>query len=101
MTVVPSVNLVANLGNAVGHGLPPDHPLARLEVGELGFPLRPPESVAADRRYDRLHVERIFEWWEAQAQKEAEARRRGRALHRRVVRKLRRITPAVHPRHLS
>jgi hypothetical protein len=95
LSIVPSVNLVANLGNADGRGLPPDHPLAQLEAGRMEFPLRPPDTVAPDRTYDRLHVGRTFDWWDAQARKEAEMRRRARALHRRVAGRLRRAVSGV------
>jgi hypothetical protein len=88
LTVVPSVNLVANVGNSDGRGLPPDHPLANLEVTPLRFPLREPGAVAADRDYDRLHTRQIFEWFEIQTSKDAEARRLSRTLHRRLARQI-------------
>jgi hypothetical protein len=92
LTLVPALNLVTNLGNAEGRGLPPEHPLARTAVAPLEPPYRPPDAVAVDREYDRLHVRRIFEWWEIQAAKQAEARRRSQAIHRRFLRGLRRAS---------
>ena len=88
LTIVPSVNLVENIGNIDGRGLPPDHPLANLEVAPLALPLRSPGAVAVDREYDQLHVRRIFEWFEIQSSIEAEARRRSRTMHRRIFRRL-------------
>jgi hypothetical protein len=87
LTVVPAVNLVTNLGNADGRGLPPAHPLAHIAVSPLRFPLRPPPAVAVDREYDRLHVGRIFDWWQAT--------QRGEATPRRIIGRLRRL-----PRHI-
>lgn len=95
LTVVPSRNLVTNLGNAAGRGLPPEHPLATLRGTRMAFPLRHPDDVTPDRRYDLLHVRRIFEWWDAQALSQAEARRRSQAVPRRLARRLRRVTPGL------
>jgi hypothetical protein len=83
LTVVPAVNLVTNLGNADGRGLPPAHPLAHIAVSPLQFPLRPPEAVRVDREYDRLHVGRIFDWWQTPQEKASN--------YRRVARKLRKL----------
>ncbi|MFO1537822.1 MAG: glycosyltransferase family 2 protein [Actinomycetota bacterium] len=58
-TVVSAVNLMENLGNADGRGIPADHPIARLRRRSLEFPLRPPATDAPDREYDRLHVRRM------------------------------------------
>jgi hypothetical protein len=88
LAIVPSVNLVDNIGNYDGRGLPPDHPLNNLKVAPLVFPLRSPGAVAADREYDRLHTRRIFEWFEIQSSIAAEARRRSRAMHRQLLRRL-------------
>ena len=88
LTIVPSVNLVANIGNIDGRGLPPDHPLANLKVEPLAFPLRSPGAVAVDREYDQLHTRRIFEWFEIQSSIDAEARRRSQTMHRRLLRRL-------------
>jgi hypothetical protein len=85
LTVVPAVNLVENLGNTDGRGLPPAHPLARLPMGALLPPLRPPAQVAPDREYDRRHIRRIIDWWDEQARR-AQAARPSRA--RRVARRL-------------
>lgn len=90
LTVMPNVNLVENLGNADGRGLPPTHPLANLAVSSMSFPLRPPEAVAADRDYDRLHIRRIFDWWEQQGLTVAQARQ-PRPVHRRVAGRLRKV----------
>ncbi len=95
LTVMPSVNLVQNLGNTDGRGLPPEHPLANLAVGSLAFPLRPPRALRVDREYDRLHMRRIFEWWEQGAPGAHVARRpfyrrvfgRPRKALRRLVRR--------------
>jgi hypothetical protein len=84
LTIVPSINLVENIGNVDGRGLPPDHPLANLEVAPLVFPLRSPGTVVVDREYDRLHTRRIFEWFEIQASTDADAHRRSRTLHQRL-----------------
>jgi Glycosyl transferase family 2 len=96
LTIVPSVNLVANIGNIDGRGLPPDHPLANLELAPLAFPLRSPGAVAVDREYDQLHTRRIFEWFEAQSSIDAEARRRSQTMHRRVLRRLGMLRHNLH-----
>ena len=80
LIIVPSVNLVDNIGNVDGPGLPPDHPLASLEVEPLGFPLRSPDAVAADREYDRFHTQRLFEWFQLQDSANAPARLRSRTM---------------------
>ena len=85
LTVVPAVNLVENLGNTDGRGLPPAHPLARLPMGTLPPPLRHPGEVAPDREYDRRHLRRIIDWWEEQAHRTRAARP---SLARRVARRL-------------
>jgi hypothetical protein len=63
LTVVPAVNLISNLGNTDGRGVPPAHPLANLRTAPLPSPLRLQSSVAVDRVYDKLHVRRIHEWF--------------------------------------
>ena len=88
VTIVPSENLVTNIGNAEGRGLPPDHPLANLNSAPLAFPLRSPTAVSVDREYDRLHTRRIFEWFEVQSSIDAERRRRSRTMHRRLSRRV-------------
>jgi hypothetical protein len=98
LAVVPAVNLVTNVGNVDGRGNPPDHPLSKLRTWPMRFPLRPPADVVVDREYDRLHVGRIFEWSKRQAEREKRARRRSRATHRRVVRRLRRDFDRVRNR---
>jgi hypothetical protein len=95
LTIVPSVNLVANLGNADGRGLPPEHPLSNLQARQMSFPLCPPPVVTADRPYDRLHVGATFDWWAARSRREDEAERRARALHRRVAGRIRRAMAGV------
>ena len=95
LTIVPSVNLVANIGNVDGRGLPPNHPLANLEVVPLAFPLRSLSAVAADREYDRLHTRRIFEWFEMQSLNDAEARRRSQTMHRRLLQRLEKLRHSV------
>jgi hypothetical protein len=82
LTVVPAVNLVENLGNTAGRGLPPAHPLARLPMGTLPPPLRHPREVAPDREYDRRHLRRIFDWWEEQARRNAHPSLVRRVAHR-------------------
>jgi hypothetical protein len=62
LTVVPALNLVENIGNMKGRGIPPDHPLANLERHQLAAPYVGGD-VEADREYDRLHVGRIRDWW--------------------------------------
>ena len=59
LAIVPSVNLVSNIGNVGGRGLPPGHPLASMPTTPLRLPLRSPDQVAPDDEYDRLHVRRI------------------------------------------
>ena len=88
VTIVPSENLVTNIGNAEGRGLPPEHPLANLNSAPLAFPLRSPTAVSVDREYDRLHTRRIFEWFEVQLSIDAERRRRSRTMHRRLSRRV-------------
>jgi Glycosyl transferase family 2 len=95
LTIVPSVNLVANIGNIDGRGLPPDHPLANLDVAPLESPFRSPPVVAVDREYDELHTRRIFEWFEVQALTDAEARRRSRTIHRRLLRRIGKLQHGV------
>lgn len=85
LTVVPAVNLIANLGNADGTRLP------QAQTAPMPFPLRFQADVAVDRAYDRLHVRRIQEWWDLQAQNATASRVRSRALHRRLARATRRL----------
>jgi hypothetical protein len=83
LAVVPAGNLVTNVGNVPGRGNPPDHPLSNLRISPMSFPLRPPSCIGVDREYDRLHVRRIYKWWDLQRQAPS------RALHQRLARKLR------------
>jgi len=96
LTVVPAVNLVSNVGNVDGRGLPPTHPLANLRTAPMSFPLRAPPAVAADRAHDQLHVRQIFEWWGDQAPNES--RTRSTAMHRRLARASRRFLGRVRER---
>ena len=64
---MPAVNLVENLGNTDGRGLPPEHPLARLPMGTLPPPCGIRPRWRPDREYDRRHIRRILDWWDEQA----------------------------------
>ncbi|MGH8984769.1 MAG: glycosyltransferase family 2 protein [Acidimicrobiia bacterium] len=86
LAVVPAVNLVTNVGNVDGRGLPPTHPLAKLRISPMLFPLRFQAAATVDRAYDRLHVRRIVEWWDRQAQLAPEPRVPSGAMHRRIAR---------------
>jgi hypothetical protein len=86
LSVVPAVNLVSNHGNLDGRGLPPRHPLANLRAAPMALPLRPQAAVAVDRAYDRLHVQRILEWWDHRTRSRPEAGVRSDAMHRRIAR---------------
>lgn len=55
--VVPSRNLLENLGHRDGLGLPPDHPIASLRAEAANVPVRFHDDPV-DREYDRRHVER-------------------------------------------
>jgi hypothetical protein len=59
LTVVPAVNMIANIGNVDGRGVDPQHPIARLRAYSLSFPIRFQDDVVVDRDYDRLHVRRM------------------------------------------
>ena len=59
LTVVPAVNLIRNIGCLGGNSLPPTHHLANMPTSPMAFPLRHPRTVAVDREYDRLHVQRL------------------------------------------
>jgi hypothetical protein len=61
LTVVPSSNLITNLGCLGGRSLPPTHPIANLPTTPLRLPIVLQDRVVADRRYDRLHIERLYE----------------------------------------
>jgi hypothetical protein len=61
LTVVPSVNLISNLGCLGGNSLPSTHPIANLPSAPLRFPIRIQDSVAVDRLYDKRHIERLYE----------------------------------------
>lgn len=63
LVVVPSVNLVRNigLGPDATHTTSTRHSLARLAVGELADPLVHPEVLAANRDYD-AHLARFHTW---------------------------------------
>jgi hypothetical protein len=98
LTIVPAVNTVSNHGNKDGRGIPVQHPLAQLPATPLPFPLVDPPAVTADRAYDRLHVRRIFDWWDTQARRQRDERMKSRALHRRVLRRLHRAPHLVSKR---
>jgi len=55
--VVPSRNLLENIGHRDGLGVPPDHPIAALVAQEASLPVRFHDDPV-DREYDRLHVAR-------------------------------------------
>jgi hypothetical protein len=76
LTIVPAVNLVSNLGNRDGRGVPPTHPLAQLRAEPMPLPLKIPPYVAVDRLYDRAHTRRIYEWWETQDLPPSRAKRK-------------------------
>jgi hypothetical protein len=86
LTVVPAVNLISNLGNRDGRGVPPGHPLANLRTAPMPFPLRFESAVSVDRSYDKLHVRRISEWWQSPSEPQAHPGK----TYRRVARKLKR-----------
>ena len=90
-TVVPAVNLIDNVGNEPGRGLPDDHPLALLTAESLAFPLRPPPSEDVDRDHDRRHLRQIYDYWDDRASARATADRRRRSLPRRALRTARQV----------
>jgi hypothetical protein len=55
LTVVPSVNLVSNIGFGAGatHTHKATHPWANQPTAPMEFPLRHPQAVNADREFDR------------------------------------------------
>jgi hypothetical protein len=61
LTIVPSVNLIRNIGCLGGNSIPPTHPIANMPTRPMAFPLRHPRAVAVDRRHDLQHVRRIVE----------------------------------------
>jgi hypothetical protein len=61
LTIVPAVNLIRNIGCEGGNSIPATHPLANMPTSPMAFPLRHPQAVAVDRRYDLQHVRRIVE----------------------------------------
>ena len=61
LTVVPALNLIANVGNVDGRGNPWAPAIANLRTASLPFPLRFQADVVVDRGYDRLHVRRMQE----------------------------------------
>lgn len=91
LAVVPAVNLVTNVGNVDGRGIPPAHPLANLQISPMPFPLRFQDVITADRAYDRLHVRQIVDWWGGQSQVASESHVGSGAMHRRIARRLRRF----------
>lgn len=95
LTIVPATNLVANLGNRDGRGLPPEHPLSNLPVRPLSTPYLEPPQVAPDSEYDELHVRRIFDWWNVQAQQQNQMNLDSRRLRRRISRRLGRVPGLV------
>jgi hypothetical protein len=88
LTIIPAVNLYCHKGNSDGRGLPPAHPLANLRTFPMAFPLRFHSSVSVDRRYDALHVRRIYEWYARPAERRS-LRGRGFARIRRIARAVR------------
>ena len=100
-TIVPAVNLVVNLGNADGRGLPAGHPLANLPAGSLEFPLRHPDRTDVDRDHDRRHLRRVFDWWDEQAAAREAAERRRRSIPRRAARAGRRMLLGREQRRLA
>ena len=89
-SVVPAVNLVDNVGNEEGRGLPEDHPLAMLTAESLTFPLRPPPGEGVDRDHDRRHLGQIYDYWDDRAAARSTADRRRRSPLRRAARTARR-----------
>jgi hypothetical protein len=87
LSVVPSVNLITNVGNTEGRGIAPDHPIAHLRSASMSSPLRFQPEVEVDRDYDKLHVQRMKG---PRPQSAPEPRRRSRA-RRRLVRAPRRF----------
>lgn len=63
LTVVPAVNLMENLGNADGRGIPATEPIARLGRRSLDFPLRPPATDEPDAAHDLAHVRLMAEMY--------------------------------------
>lgn len=56
LTVIPSVNLVTNVGFGPGATHTVRRPLTALQESRpMTFPLRPPPTVAPDREYDHKH----------------------------------------------
>lgn len=89
LSVVPASNLVENIGNRDGRGIPPDHPLANLQRESITAPYADTE-VEADHEYDNLHVRRIRDWW-LQSGTAAESQRP--TLGRRISTGIRRLAP--------
>jgi len=58
LTVVPSVNLITNIGCFGESTISPDWPTANLPRAAMSFPMRHPTSVAVDRVYDLRHIRR-------------------------------------------
>src|SRR5437667_2125761 len=84
LTVVPAVNLISNLGNLDGRGLPPAHPLASLRAAPMALPVRFRSTVSVDREYDKQHVRQIYEWWQTPSEARADPPR----MHRRIAGKV-------------
>ncbi|HEX2092493.1 MAG TPA: hypothetical protein VHG28_08840 [Longimicrobiaceae bacterium] len=63
MAVIPTVNLVTNIG--FGEGATHtggESRLANLPASAMEFPLRHPRSSAPDHRADRIVADQVFEW---------------------------------------
>jgi hypothetical protein len=60
LTIVPSVNLISNVGCLGGTTLPPTYPLANLPTAPVSFPIRFHASVSVDRLYDKRHMRRMM-----------------------------------------
>jgi hypothetical protein len=61
LTIVPAVNLIRNIGCQGGNSIPATHSLANMPTSPMGFPLRHPRVVAADRAYDLNLVRQIVQ----------------------------------------
>jgi hypothetical protein len=61
LTIVPSVNLIRNVGCLGGNSLPPTHAVANMPTAPMTFPLRHPKRVEVDREHDLQQVRRIVQ----------------------------------------
>jgi hypothetical protein len=57
--VVPSVNLITNIGCCDESTISPEWPTANLPRAAMSFPIRHPPSVAVDAVYDLRHIRRV------------------------------------------